>query len=287
MLAELDELRAQNDNLRERLEASEHQREQSEQAFRDSAHREHILAAGQPCQGHRQAAVARQGLNVGYLAEDGRWIGGHERDAERVARKDVAKRAMREAHRSDRPIEAAAGDGRDPTHRAAREFAALTHSVDPDEISPKDISAVLEHGRKAAGHDDDPATASAYNAAAIGELAEDTDDNVETIDARSHEDEHDDYEDDYEDSDADRFAWLEDTYDLTADQLAETLHELDAEDAQAAVDAFEELYTLHLQGYGREAAEQLYLAQLNSDDTDSAEDANAESYADDGDAEES
>ena len=48
LLAELDELRAQNDNLRERLEQSEHQREQAEHAFRDSARREHMLAAGLP-----------------------------------------------------------------------------------------------------------------------------------------------------------------------------------------------------------------------------------------------
>ena len=105
----------------------------------------------------------------------------------------------------------------------------------------------------------------------VDELAEDTDDNIEDIDARSDDDEHDD-------EDADRFDWLEDTYDLTAEQLAEALQELDPEDAQAAVDGLEELYRLHRQGYGTEAAEQLYLAQLDSGD--SAGDADAGSYAD-------
>ena len=91
----------------------------------------------------------------GRPAEDGRWVPDDERGRQRVDRMDAAKRAMRLAHRSDRPIEAAAGDGRDPAHRAARQFAALTHSVDPDEISPTDIAAVLEHQRQSLGHDDD------------------------------------------------------------------------------------------------------------------------------------
>ena len=122
---------------------------------------------------------------------------------------------------------------------------------------------MLEPGRKASAHDDDPSTASAYNAAAIGELAEDTDDNNEGITARRDEDEHD-Y--DYEDSDEDRFDWLEQTYAITADELADALQELEPDDARAAVDAFEELYTLHLQGYGRDAAEEIYLQQYGDQD---------------------
>ena len=216
---------------------------------------------------------------MGRLAEDGRWVPSDERGAKRVDRMDAAKGAMRLAHRSDRPIEAAAGDGRDPAHRAARQFAALTHSVDPDEISAKDIAAVLEHQRQSLGHDDKSSASatSALNARLIDELAEDTDDNYEEISARSYEDEPDDYEDqhdDYEDDpDAVAFDWLDQTYGITADELAETLQGLDPEDAQAAVDGLERLYELHQQGYGTEAAEQLLLAQLNSAETDDDGDA--------------
>ena len=214
---------------------------------------------------------------------DGEWIpdgAGPRRD-----RLDIAKRAMQLAHRGDRPIEQSAGEGAGPTHRAARQFAALTHSVDPDDISPADISSVLEHQRRELGHDDakQGATAtSALNARLIDELAEDTDDNYEAISARSYEDDEDaDYEDD---EDAAAFDWLEETYEITADELAEHLQGLEPEDAQATADGLGRLYELHQQGYGTEAAEQILLAQLNSD-TGSAE-SYGESYGDDGDAEE-
>ena len=144
---------------------------------------------------------------------DGEWI--PDGRGPRHDRLHAAKRAMRLAHGSDRPIEAAAGDGRDPAHRAARQLAALTHSVDPDEISAKDISAVLEHQRQSLGHDDKSSASatSALNAQLVDELASDTDDNIEDIAARSHEDEHDDYED----SDDARVGWLVDTYHIPAD----------------------------------------------------------------------
>lgn len=174
---------------------------------------------------------------MGYYNADGRWIpGGSPREQERAERaaerRTAARRAFESAGQEDRPIEAAAGRGSDPTNTAARQFVALSEGIDPERIS-----AALALERKAQGQDDDPGAASAFNSTLLGEIAGQADDNSEALHAE--EDDSDIYS-----------AWLRWAHDgLTLEDLEKQLGQLPEDQQEALLEALEEEYEGDMEAY--------------------------------------